>query len=370
MTRINHYLAKVAIYINIENISNYLKLYQDKNITDFIKSRYYTLYNNNNLFQYQNNLFNLMKCNVIDFTDIIDYCINLKELHNIEDNISIDIFNKYIKHTPYGNLVKKLNDDIKTRILFIMSYCHKNNIYSYEEFSNKILNYRDIEKDNTIIELYNIIIDINKFTTSFITETDKFIIYYVWDKVLKTIRNIKHIEKELTINKTKHDISKSIQRTAKLLDELNTSEVDKFMANNVLQPKSVYIFDKIKQMVKVGGSLNKQQQLYTTIYEQIFNRIQKILAEYKIKLNQEDINRINQKIKEIKESEKQLIEAFKTMVEYTSLPYLENLKNTETNYDTMLAIVNQYKYQCKRYKYLTDNITKKLDKLNIILEML
>ena len=58
------------------------------------------------------------------------------------------------------------------------------------------------------------------------------------------------------------------------------------------------------------------------------------------------------------------------MVEYTSLPYLENLKNTETNYDTMLAIVNQYKYQCKRYKDLTDNITKKLDKLNIILEML
>ena len=27
MTRINHYLAKVAIYINVENISNYLKLY-------------------------------------------------------------------------------------------------------------------------------------------------------------------------------------------------------------------------------------------------------------------------------------------------------------------------------------------------------
>ena len=100
------------------------------------------------------------------------------------------------------------------------------------------------------------------------------------------------------------------------------------------------------------------------IYEQIFKRIQDILASRKIKLNVSDTERINDKIKKLKRTEKRLLEIFKTMAYYTSIPDLT--RRSDVSYDDMNETIDEYKHKYEEYHKLTDNMINSLNKLNKI----
>ena len=132
-------------------------------------------------------------------------------------------------------------------------------------------------------------------------------------------------------------------------NDLNTSERE-FLKN--------VLFEINKMATMNGGNLNKD--MYTTIYEQIFDNIQNKLKSHKIKINQNDIIKITNKINDIKQYEKELIKIFKIMAKYTSQPNLTKLKHTEINYDMMKNFDDKYNKLCNnrivdKYNKLCNN---------------
>lgn len=208
----------------------------------------------------------------------------------------------------------------------------------------------------------NFLSGFNKFKNGLIKSTDDVVIQHVWFNALRKIHNIQSIQdiEKTEKPKNKHNILSLVNRKSTEIPKGDSQLIDKFFLNNHVPFNAANITSRIN---KISGG-NKDDIECMNIYEQIFKRIQDILASRKIKLNAIDTERINDKIKKLKRTEKRLLEIFKTMAYYTSIPDLT--RRSDVSYDDMNETIDEYKHKYEEYHKLTDNMINSLNKLNKI----
>ncbi len=202
----------------------------------------------------------------------------------------------------------------------------------------------------------------NKFKNGLIKSTDDVVIQHVWFNALRKLHNIQSIQdiEKTEKPKNKHNILSLVNRKSTEIPKGDSQLIDKFFLNNHVPFNAANITSRIN---KISGG-DKDDIECMNIYEQIFKRIQDILASRKIKLNVSDTDKINGKIKELKRTEKRLLEIFKTMAYYTSIPDLT--RRSDVSHDDMKETVDEYKHKYEEYHKLTDNMINSLNKLNKI----
>ena len=202
----------------------------------------------------------------------------------------------------------------------------------------------------------------NKFKNGLIKSTDDVVIQHVWFNALRKIHNIQSIQdiEKTEKPKNKYNILSLVNRKSTEIPKGDSQLIDKFFLNNHVPFNAANITSQIN---KISGGYKDDIECMN-IYEQIFKRIQDILASRKIKLNVSDTERINDKIKKLKRTEKRLLEIFKTMAYYTSIPDLT--RRSDVSYDDMNETIDEYKHKYEEYHKLTDNMINSLNKLNKI----
>ena len=378
MLQINYLLALRLIEknINCDIIKNNI-LYQkitEEGIDNYIKNNYICFNFNNTVNIQQNMLFKDINCkHCIDIDNIVNNIICgkyfIKKIK--DDDFTYDNFiNLISNYSNYKHILLILNESslkslfnlVKKYVKYItdnkINYVNSSLInFSYfvkniiDKFINSDINSND--DINTDIE------DIkNLYYNNFIFENNYVICYIIWNK----LKNIYKPRTKITSYEPKyikHDISNMIKKQSNTIKYNNDNKINNFFINNKLQNNKVNVLFEINKMATMnGGNLNKD--MYTTIYEQIFDNIQNKLKSHKIKINQNDIIKITNKINDIKQYEKELIKIFKIMAKYTSQHNLTKLKHTEINYDMMKNFDDKYNKLCNnrivdKYNKLCNN---------------
>ncbi len=378
MLQINYLLALRLIEktINCDIIKNNI-LYQkitEEEINNYIKNNYICFNFNNTVNIQQNMLFKDINCkHCIDIDNIVNNIIYgkyfIKKIK--DDDFTYDNFiNLISNYSNYKHILLILNESslkslfnlVKKFVKYItdnkINYVNSSLInFSYfvkniiDKFINSDINSND--DINTDIE------DIKRlYYNNFIFENNYVICYIIWNK----LKNIYKPRTKITSYEPKyikHDISNMIKKQSNTIKYNNDNKINNFFINNKLQNNKVNVLFEINKMATMnGGNLNKD--MYTTIYEQIFDNIQNKLKSHKIKINQNDIIKITNKINDIKQYEKELIKIFKIMAKYTSQHNLTKLKHTEINYDMMKNFDDKYNKLCNnrivdKYNKLCNN---------------
>lgn len=378
MLQINYLLALHLIEktINCDIIKNNI-LYQkitEEEINNYIKNNYICFNFNNTVNIQQNMLFKDINCkHCIDIDNIVNNIIYgkyfIKKIK--DDDFTYDNFiNLISNYSNYKHILLILNESslkslfnlIKKFVKYItdnkINYVNSSLInFSYfvkniiDKFINSDINSND--DINTDIE------DIKRlYYNNFIFENNYVICFIIWNK----LKNIYKPHTKITSYEPKyikHDISNMIKKQSNTIKYNNDNKINNFFINNKLQNNKLDVLFEINKMATMnGGNLNKD--MYTTIYEQIFDNIQNKLKSHKIKINQNDIIKITNKINDIKQYEKELIKIFKIMAKYTSQPNLTKLKHTEINYDMIKNFDDKYNKLCNnrivdKYNKLCNN---------------
>ena len=144
----------------------------------------------------------------------------------------------------------------------------------------------------------NFLSGFNKFKNGLIKSTDDVVIQHVWFNALRKIHNIQSIQdiEKTEKPKNKYNILSLVNRKSTEIPKGDSQLIDKFFLNNHVPFNAANITSQIN---KISGG-DKDDIECMNIYEQIFKRIQDILASRKIKLNVSDTERINDKIKKLK----------------------------------------------------------------------
>ena len=382
MLQINYLLALRLIEktINCDIIKNNI-LYQkiiEEGIDNYIKNNYICFNFNNTINIQQNILFKDINCkHCIDIDNIINNIICgkffIKKIK--DDDFTYDNFiNLISNYSNYKHILLILNESslkslfklVKKYVKYItdnkINYVNSSLInFSYfvkniiDKFINSDINSND--DINTDIE------DIkNLYYNNFIFENNYVICYIIWNK----LKNIYKPHTKITSYEPKyikHDILNMIKKQSNTIKYNNDNKINNFFINNKLHNNKVNVLFEINKMATMnGGNLNKD--MYTTIYEQIFDNIQNKLKSHKIKINQNDIIKITNKINDIKQYEKELIKIFKIMAKYTSQHNLTKLKHTEINYDMMKNFDDKYNKLCNNHNIAIIDIINTFNKIN------
>ena len=393
----------------ISKLTNIDKIYEDmqKQINDQIESKIKTIKDNekehklkieNKLEQHINkdyiddiksNLFNLIRqTEERDIKTILKYEYNGKNIDVPTDDNYKKVKGQIKTYENTLNVVKNIKDNqlIENNTNFSKESTNLNNLitlYDNVKGNEKIKNEAtktEICKEikeliNTAISVLNatytqickyvndnFLSGFNKFKNGLIKSTDDVVIQHVWFNALRKIHNIQSIQdiEKTEKPKNKYNILSLVNRKSTEIPKGDSQLIDKFFLNNHVPFNAANITSRIN---KISGGYKDDIECMN-IYEQIFKRIQDILASRKIKLNASDTERINDKIKKLKRTEKRLLEIFKTMAYYTSIPDLT--RRSDVSYDDMNETIDEYKHKYEEYHKLTDNMINSLNKLNKI----
>lgn len=295
-------------------------------------------------------------------SEINEYNKTLNIVKNIYDNVIItnrticsvqsDTINNLLELIKYVDDTKIIDNKDKDSIKISLKGLIKTSIEELTK-SYKII-YEHVNKE--------FLSGFNKFKNGLIKSTDDVVIQHVWFNALRKIHNIQSIQdiEKTEKPKNKYNILSLVNRKSTEIPKGDSQLIDKFFLNNQVPFNAANITSRIN---KISGGYKDDIECMN-IYEQIFKRIQDILASRKIKLNVSDTDKINGKIKELKRTEKRLLEIFKTMAYYTSIPDLT--RRSDVSHDDMKNTVDEYKHKYEEYHKLTDNMINSLNKLNKI----
>ena len=352
-------------------IENKLEQHINKNYIDDIKSNLFNLirqteerdiktilkyeYNGKNIDVPTDDNYKKVKGQIKTYENTLSVVKNIKDNQLIENNTNFSKESTNLNNliTLYDNV--KGNEkikEVKTKI------CEK-----IKELINTAISV--LNATYTQICKYvndNFLSGFNKFKNGLIKSTDDVVIQHVWFNALRKIHNIQSIQdiEKTEKPKNKHNILSLVNRKSTEIPKGDSQLIDKFFLNNHVPFNAANITSRIN---KISGGYKDDIECMN-IYEQIFKRIQDILASRKIKLNASDTERINDKIKKLKRTEKRLLEIFKTMAYYTSIPDLT--RRSDVSYDDMNETIDEYKHKYEEYHKLTDNMINSLNKLNKI----
>ena len=352
-------------------IENKLEQHINKNYIDDIKSNLFNLirqteerdiktilkyeYNGKNIDVPTDDNYKKVKGQIKTYENTLNVVKNIKDNQLIENNTNFSKESTNLNNliTLYDNV--KGNEkikEVKTKI------CEK-----IKELINTAISV--LNATYTQICKYvndNFLSGFNKFKNGLIKSTDDVVIQHVWFNALRKIHNIQSIQdiEKTEKPKNKYNILSLVNRKSTEIPKGDSQLIDKFFLNNHVPFNAANITSRIN---KISGGYKDDIECMN-IYEQIFKRIQDILASRKIKLNASDTERINDKIKKLKRTEKRLLEIFKTMAYYTSIPDLT--RRSDVSYDDMNETIDEYKHKYEEYHKLTDNMINSLNKLNKI----
>lgn len=352
-------------------IENKLEQHINKNYIDDIKSNLFNLirqteerdiktilkyeYNGKNIDVPTDDNYKKVKGQIKTYENTLSVVKNIKDNQLIENNTNFSKESTNLNNliTLYDNV--KGNEkikEVKTKI------CEK-----IKELINTAIS--ELNATYTQICKYvndNFLSGFNKFKNGLIKSTDDVVIQHVWFNALRKIHNIQSIQdiEKTEKPKNKYNILSLVNRKSTEIPKGDSQLIDKFFLNNHVPFNAANITSRIN---KISGGYKDDIECMN-IYEQIFKRIQDILASRKIKLNASDTERINDKIKKLKRTEKRLLEIFKTMAYYTSIPDLT--RRSDVSYDDMNETIDEYKHKYEEYHKLTDNMINSLNKLNKI----
>lgn len=334
------------------NLFNLIQQTEERDIKTILKYEY----NGKNIDVLTDDNYKKVKGQIKTYENTLNVVKNIKDKQLIENNTN---FSK--ESTNLNNLIT-LYDNVKGNDIIKKEY--KDNIC---EEIKKLINtaIRKLNTTYTQICKYvndNFLSGFNKFKNGLIKSTDDVVIQHVWFNALRKIHNIQSIQdiEKTEKPKNKYNILSLVNRKSTEIPKGDSQLIDKFFLNNHVPFNAANITSQIN---KISGG-DKDDIECMNIYEQIFKRIQDILASRKIKLNVSDTERINDKIKKLKRTEKRLLEIFKTMAYYTSIPDLT--RRSDVSHDDMKETVDEYKHKYEEYHKLTDNMINSLNKLNKI----
>ena len=333
------------------NLFNLIRQTEERDIKTILKYEY----NGKNIDVPTDNKYEKVKGQIKTYENTLSVVKNIKDKQLIENNTNFSKESTNLNNliTLYDNV--KGNEkikEVKTKI------CEK-----IKELINTAIS--ELNATYTQICKYvndNFLSGFNKFKNGLIKSTDDVVIQHVWFNALRKIHNIQSIQdiEKTEKPKNKYNILSLVNRKSTEIPKGDSQLIDKFFLNNHVPFNAANITSRIN---KISGGYKDDIECMN-IYEQIFKRIQDILASRKIKLNASDTERINDKIKKLKRTEKRLLEIFKTMAYYTSIPDLT--RRSDVSYDDMNETIDEYKHKYEEYHKLTDNMINSLNKLNKI----
>ena len=334
------------------NLFNLIRQTEERDIKTILKYEY----NGKNIDVPTDDKYEKVKGQIKTYEKTLNVVENIKDKQLIENNTN------FSKESTNLNSLITLYDKVKGN-----STIKKENKDEICKEIKKLINTAISELNTTYTKICKYVNDnflsgFNKFKNGLIKSTDDVVIQHVWFNALRKIHNIQSIQdiEKTEKPKNKHNILSLVNRKSTEIPKGDSQLIDKFFLNNHVPFNAANITSRIN---KISGG-DKDDIECMNIYEQIFKRIQDILASRKIKLNAIDTERINDKIKKLKRTEKRLLEIFKTMAYYTSIPDLT--RRSDVSYDDMNETIDEYKHKYEEYHKLTDNMINSLNKLNKI----
>lgn len=335
------------------NLFNLIQQTEERDIKTILKYKY----NGKNIDVPTDDDYGQVNKQIKTYEKTLSVVKNIKDIQLINDDI------KFSKESTNLNNLITLYDNVKGNEK-IKNEATKTEIC---EAIKKLINDSISELNTTYTRICKYVNDnflsgFNKFKNGLIKSTDDVVIQHVWFNALRKIHNIQSIQdiEKTEKPKNKHNILSLVNRKSTEIPKGDSQLIDKFFLNNHVPFNAANITSRIN---KISGGYKDDIECMN-IYEQIFKRIQDILASRKIKLNAIDTERINDKIKKLKRTEKRLLEIFKTMAYYTSIPDLT--RRSDVSHDDMKETVDEYKHKYEEYHKLNDNMIKSLNKLNKI----
>ena len=333
------------------NLFNLIRQTEERDIKTILKYEY----NGKNIDVPTDNKYEKVKGQIKTYENTLSVVKNIKDKQLIENNTN---FSK--ESTNLNNLIT-LYDNVKgnEKIKEVKTEICKE-IKKLINTAISVLNATYTQICKYVND--NFLSGFNKFKNGLIKSTDDVVIQHVWFNALRKIHNIQSIQdiEKTEKPKNKYNILSLVNRKSTEIPKGDSQLIDKFFLNNHVPFNAANITSRIN---KISGGYKDDIECMN-IYEQIFKRIQDILASRKIKLNASDTEKINGKIKELKRTEKRLLEIFKTMAYYTSIPDLT--RRSDVSYDDMNETIDEYKHKYEEYHKLTDNMINSLNKLNKI----